>query len=972
MSKRFLLLLFLTLLSFKNFATHIVGGEIYYDYQGADNYKITLKVYRDCYNGIPPLDDPAAVFIFDASGNLMDSMQLISPIVTQLPPVINNPCFTPPTDVCVEEGIYTGYIYLPPITGGYYLSYQRCCRNNTILNLIDPGDVGSTYMAHIPGPETALDNSSPRYTNFPPIFLCLGVPLIFDHSATDPEGDSLYYEFCDPFHGASAVCPVFSGGFAPGCPGEPPPYTSVPWLSPYSASYPMDAAPAMAINPTTGLMTGTPTSLGQWVVGVCVSEYRNGVLLDFNKRDFQFNVVNCPGLPVASIPEQVNFCTGYTVNFSQNSLNATSYSWDFGDPTTTSDISSAFSPSWTYADSGTYTVTLIINPGTVCCDTNTIIYHIYPVLAPTFVSPPAECLESNSFNFTTGGAFMGNGTFSWDFGANASPSASSLQDPNNIVFNAPGTYPVSLIVAENGCSDTCFGTVTVHPKPLANFGLSSTLSCILNPVQFNDSCVSSSPLTYLWDFDNGSSSTLASPSTIYTTVGTYNVSLIVTSALGCKDTVELPAPLNVLPPPVASFGFTTNCFSNEIDFTQSSVGASTYLWNFGDTTTSLDASGLPSPSYTYPDSGNYTVTLIVNPGTTCSGTQTQTIHLNPPLIPDFTAPPGECLYNNSFNLTPGGSYEGNGTFSWTFGSHATPSTSNIESPSNIIFDTIGAFPVSVSITENGCTASTGGILNVYPKPDAFFEVTTPTGCALNPVHFIDDSQTDSPLTWLWDFGNGTSSTIQDPYVTYADSGQYSISMIITTAHGCKDTMVFPAPLQIYPSPVAGFIVDPTYTSIFDPNITMTDQSMGANACSVDWGDGFNSANCDSVHQYTAAGTYNVMQIVVNTYGCYDTAYSVITIDPNFMFWLPNAFTPGNNDGLNDIFKPKLIGVHDYEFMIFDRWGEKIYETNEIEEGWNGFYKGNLCSNDVYVYRITFLDDRRNDYHEYIGRVTLVR
>ena len=114
-----------------------------------------------------------------------------------------------------------------------------------------------------------------------------------------------------------------------------------------------------------------------------------------------------------------------------------------------------------------------------------------------------------------------------------------------------------------------------------------------------------------------------------------------------------------------------------------------------------------------------------------------------------------------------------------------------------------------------------------------------------------------------------------------------------------------------------------------------------------------------------------MQVVKNTAGCFDTAYSEVIIRPEYLFWLPNAFTP-NNNGINDVFKPKLIGVHNYDFMIFDRWGELIFETNNSDEGWNGRYQNKLCSNDVYVYKITFKDDVKNDFHQYIGSVTLVR
>lgn len=725
LKKKLLILFFLALSSLNNFATHIVGGEIYYDCLGGNNYKITLKIYRDCFNGQAPYDDPASVYFWDNVGNLITEVQIAFPGSVTLPVTINNPCFTPPTNICVEEAIYTTTVNLPPIPGGYDITYQRCCRNNTILNIVNPGAVGSTYMAHIPGTGPLACNNSPRYNHFPPIFLCSGVPLYFDHSASDPDGDSLYYELCDPFIGLDATCPIVGPqtNTSAGCSvtPPPPPIAFIPWQSPYNASYPMSASPAIAINPTTGLMTGTPNMVGQWVVGVCVREYRNGVLISTNKRDFQFNVVNCPGLPVASIPTQTLFCNGYTVNFSENSINAFSYSWNFGDPSTTADVSSNQSPSWTYADSGTYTVTLIINPGTLCADTNTSTFYVFPLLNPDFAVPPGQCVYQNSFNFSAGGAFMGNGTFNWNFGPNATPSTSNQQNPTNIVYNAPGTYPVTLTIVENGCTRT--------------------------------------------------------------------------------------------------------------------------------------------------------------------------------------------------------------------------------------------------ITHN---------INVYPKPDALYGLETAIACDLQPVHFIDSSfTTNGPLTYQWFFGDGTTSSEQNPYHTYPAIGTYNTFLIITTINGCKDTISLDSPLSIYPSPVAGFYVTPTDTSIFYPNVNTYDESIGAIDCDMYWGDGTVSTNCDTSHHYSKPGTYTLMQVVTNANGCTDTAYSTVIIRPEFLFWIPNAFTP-NGNGVNDVFKPVILGVHNYSFLIFDRWGEKIFETNDMYEGWNGFFKGRLCTNDVFVYKINFRDDVLNNEHQYIGRVTLVR
>ena len=721
--KQFVFLLILSAFSIKSYSTHIVGGEIFYDFLGNDNYKITLKVYRDCYNGQAPYDDPATIFVFNSSGILIDSVGIPFPGSAVLPATINNPCYSAPTNVCVEEAVYETTLALPPLSGGYNIVYQRCCRNNSIMNLVMPGDVGATYMAHIPTPAQATGNSSPRYNHFPPIFLCVGVPLIFDHSATDPNGDSLYYDLCDPYVGLDPGCPIAgAAAVAQGCPAiiQPPAYAFVPWLAPYNVTYPMSVGPAISIDHHTGLLTGTPNMIGQWVMAVCVSEYRNGVLLDVNKRDFQFNVTNCPVVVASTIPSQTVFCFGNTVNFFNTSVNAFSYHWDFGDPTTTSDTSNISAPTYTYADSGVYVVTLTINPNTPCSDTGQTTFYIYPNLAPSFIPPP-----------------------------------------------------------------------------------------------------------------------------------------------------------------------------------------------------------------------------------------------------------GQCVYDNHYNFTLGGDYLGNGTFSWNFGPHGTPSSSTLENPINIHFDTIGAIPVTVTVSENGCTADYTANVMVYPKPDADFDLLTTVACMLSPVYFADSSHGESPFTYNWNFGNGTSSNSQFPNTTYQSTGNYNVTLIITSQHGCKDTVTMPNLVQVYPLPQAGFVVTPTDTSIFYPNVHMTDHSVSAVSCEVFWGDGSHGTNCNAPHTYAQPGIYNIVQVVTNVYGCTDTAFSTVIIRPEFRFWVPNAFTPGGDD-LNEVFKPVLIGVHDYTFYIFDRWGEKLFETNDTKVGWDGTYKNNPAASNVFVYKISFRDDVEDKFHQYIGSATLVR
>ena len=193
MKKIFLLALVITV-TFPVFATHIIGGEMSYQYAGNNVYNFTLKVYRDCLNGAAPFDNPANIFVFNASGDLID--QLVPALLLDDTIPVTQSCSGMPSDLCAEQGTYQFDVTLPPIAGGYTLVYQRCCRSGIISNLQAPLEEGMTIMATIPDMTLATGNNSPVFENYPPTAFCLNVPINFDHSATDADGDSLVYELC--------------------------------------------------------------------------------------------------------------------------------------------------------------------------------------------------------------------------------------------------------------------------------------------------------------------------------------------------------------------------------------------------------------------------------------------------------------------------------------------------------------------------------------------------------------------------------------------------------------------------------------------------------------------------------------------------------------------------------------------------------------------------------------------------------
>jgi gliding motility-associated-like protein len=639
--KALVLLFFISAFFCEAFATHIVGGEIYYECIGNNNYLITLKVYRDCLNGEAPYDDPATISVYNSSGAWLMDLQVSLPGSTPVPPIINNPCLQYPPNICVEEAVYVAEANLPPIPGGYHLAYQRCCRNGTILNLSDPGNAGATYYCYIPDQSVVTCNSSPSYTNFPPIVLCAGDPLNFDHSATDPDGDVLVYELCEPYTGASALDPM-------PVPAAAPPYQFVGWNNPYSGTYPLASSPALVIDANTGLLTGTPNTIGQFVVAVCVSEYRNGVLLSVNKRDFQFNVMNCTSNVFAAIPSQTNFCDGLTVEFSDASTNGTYYHWDFGVIPVFNDTSDIQNPSFVYPDTGTYTVTLVVNPGYTCADTTTSVYEIYPNLQAAIAPVADQCFLNNSFSFQAAGQFGANAVFAWDFGGNASPQTSTAQNPVGISFNVLGLQQIELTISENNCSSSATTSFTTYPQPVAAFDPEPLIGCAPYTVQFTDSSVAGTTLQYVWTFGDGATSTDANPIHIYELPGVYDVGLSVITTNGCIDTNTffVPGLITVNPQPIAAMSVDTpevSIFDPEITFFDNSQGGIDCWLYPGDGTDSIPHCNY---EYTYLDTGNYTAYQIVVNELGCTDTAYITVRVNPEFrffVPNAFTPDGDGL-----------------------------------------------------------------------------------------------------------------------------------------------------------------------------------------------------------------------------------------------------------------------------------------------------------------------------------------
>ncbi len=654
-------------------AAHIVGGELTYECLGGGDYEFTMRVYRDCNCTNCANFDPNAVFsIFVCNGSDCNSLiqgsslyDFTAPLLTvQEVEAPDYPCLIPP-NVCVQEGLYrfrlSDYgILLPPGNVTYHVTYQRCCRNITITNLLDPSNTGSTYTVEINPEAQASCNSSPTFNEFPPTIICGGLPFSFDHSATDPDGDSLVYSFCSPLVGGGPstnpelLNTCFGALPNPAC---PPPYGLVRFREPaYSPGEPLGGDPVVRIDPSTGMITGTPEVLGQFVVGVCVEEYRNGQLIGKVFRDFQFNVANCDPTIVARIQSDtslggksfvVNSCGNNVIQFENESFQrqfVESIAWSFGIGSDTL-VNSNWEPQITFPGIGQYTGQLVLNEGTLCADTADITVNIFPEVRADYAFDYDTCRPGPVFfedQSTTGSDTLV--AWRWDFGTG---EGDSLQNPT-YSFRNPGSIPVSLSVTDiNGCEAETVREVPYFPIPaLLILGPGPYLVCNPADVFFDNlSEPISEEYDIRWEFGDGGTSSVISPTHTYTNPGIYTVSLELTSPLGCRTDTIFNTLVTVLESPVAAFTYepqNPTILDPEVSFQDESQRAAAWFWSFGNG----DNSREQNPVYTYPDTGVYQALQVVTHPNGCTDTTAARIDIRPEVrffLPNAFTPNGDGL-----------------------------------------------------------------------------------------------------------------------------------------------------------------------------------------------------------------------------------------------------------------------------------------------------------------------------------------
>lgn len=572
--------------------------------------------------------------------------------------------------------------------------------------------------------------------------------------------------------------------------------------------------------------------------------------------------------------------------------------WDFGSGL--NDTSTKANPSKVYTANGNYTVTLITTTNFGCADTATKPMVVYAKPTPNFsINDTDQCLRGNSFKFTNTSTInpaVGL-SYVWTLGQ----GATSTQTSPTRVYTASGTYNVRLVVTSiHGCLDSVQKTVYVYPDPVANFAIDDTLQCFgANVFSFtNNSTVSSGSNTYFWRFDLFSAldtSTQTHPTKTYTNDGTFTIRLTTTSNHNCRDSIEKQVVVNpdILNNVISASqtlceGTTPATLSQLSGGVSGGTSSFTYRWQSStDSASWTNISGATSASYAPPaPSGTTWYRRIVFSGPCADTSSPVRITIIPAIVNNtITADQNICFGQTPNALSGSTPTGGNGTFSYLWqqsnnnstwvSASGTNNTVNYTPPS--LTDTVYYRRRVISAT---CTTFSA-VVKIAVKPLPAVDWGNSTVCEPSATQFADSSTVNqgSISTWAWTFGDGTTSSQQNPLKQYSAAGTYTVKLIATTNFGCQDSLT--QSVIVHPKPVASFTSNVTCAGVAT-NFTNTSTVATGSILSYRWafGDGDTSVAINPTHSYASGATYNVNLIVVTDNGCRDTVDQSQTIYPN--------------------------------------------------------------------------------------------
>lgn len=598
------------------------------------------------------------------------------------------------------------------------------------------------------------------------------------------------------------------------------------------------------------------------------------------------------------------------------------WNWNFGAGATPATFVGQTPPTVIYSTPGTKNITLTYTSnGGGCVDVRTRQIDVLPQPAVSFTSNAPQCVGA-LVNFTyTGSATI---SYQWDFGVGATPQASAVQNPQGIIYSSPGIKTITLTIDNGVCTRTITQNITINATPASTFS-STAPQCTGLPVDFTNTGTITG-VSWLWNFGSGATpatSTAQNPTgIIYSSAGTKIVTLTTTdNGTGCASTTTQT--ININQTPTASF--TSNapqCVGSTLNFTNtgSTGGSWSYFWDFGMDAIPQNSSAENPTGVSYTTGGTKTITFTVSDGN-CTQTSTQTITIN--ALPVAMAGLDTTICANT-SVQIGSSPVGGNTYNW-FPSN-TLSSSTIANPVASPIAPVTTYIVTVTNTATGCI-NTDSVNVTMLSP-----LIADAGVDGEICRF-DSIQIGTGLiqgqTYAWSPSTGLNSiTSPNPVSSPSVTTTYTLTV---TGSGCAPVSD-EVTVIVHPLPIVSAGPDDTITTGQSTQLIATggvqytwNPSYGLNNTGV-----FNPvANPDTTTTYIVT--------VIDIYGCINSdTMTVRVIAPSF--WIATAFTPDNN-GHNDVLYVRGEGINNFEFAIFDRWGEQLFYTKDLKTGWDGTKQG---------------------------------
>jgi gliding motility-associated-like protein len=644
-----------------------------------------------------------------------------------------------------------------------------------------------------------------------------------------------------------------------------------------------------------------------------------------------------PNPTVTVTSSQQVICPGQTTNLT--ATGASTYAWQPGNlggsPVPVSPVVQT-----------TYTVTGTDALG--CQDTAqyTIYMQSCPGPAPAFSSSDTSVCIGQAVNFTdlsTGGVT----SWAWTF-PSATPASATSQNVNNVVWNTAGTYTVTLTVSNANGSNSTTLVITVNPQPTVTATANPTVVCTGQQTTLTGSGAA----TYVW-----TPGPLSGSPVNVTPASNTTYSVIGTDANGCTGTAQVSVTVTPCPVPVVDFmaSDTTICVGDCINYTDLSTNSPTsWSWTFSGAATATSNAQNPS-NICYNSPGTFAVTLIAaNANGSGSLTKTGYITVNPP--PAAFAGADVIICTGQQTVLNGSGGVG---YLWQPGNQ--PTASYTVTPA-------ATTTYTLLVTDAiGCTASDQVIVTVQPcvAPAAAVSASASTICAGDCINFTDNS-TGNPTGWAWSFPGGSPSTTtaQNPgSVCFNTPGTYTVRLIVTNAFG-TDTTTMTVTAGAAPAADAGPAV-----SIAIGNQTTLTASGGTGTYSWSPTTGLGSPNsATTTASPTVTTTYTVTFTDAN--GCTDADTVTVIVIEAYGLFIPGAFSP-NGDGANDMLFVYGAGVKTLDFVVYDRYGEVVFESHSVNDGWDGTLRGKALNGGIFAWycNVEYYDGNKESRK---GDVTLMR